>query len=206
MTACLSSLGGSFAAWTPVRKIEETHLLEKTADWNESLKYIVFAGLDDDGKMLDIDKQASDIDSFVAVGYIGLIDHLEFPNTYTITVTIDDEKQVITRSVTKILVLSRVTYFEKLLFLDGEEYASPQYASFDNIHFLSKITISASITSIASATFIGLPELSTLVFQASSSAIVIGDQAFAACTKLTSAGVSANEREIKGTQSWIIDK
>ncbi|MDR2266638.1 MAG: leucine-rich repeat domain-containing protein [Christensenellaceae bacterium] len=195
----LLSFTSTLAAWAPSETTEQITSPE-VPDRNDSLRYIVFMALDDKGAVISNEDQIeTQLASFAAVGYTGLIDEIEFPNTYEITTKSGSS---VSKPVSAILVLSRADYSKIPLYMDGKIYADKEPAYFDGNYFIVRVLIAASITRIASTAFAGCVGLKTLEFEASDNSISIGDHAFSNCMNL--ANVIDNDREIIGDDSFIV--
>ncbi|MDR0751183.1 MAG: leucine-rich repeat protein [Christensenellaceae bacterium] len=194
----LSFLGAAdtMAVWESSYK-DENSAVEIIPPRNDNIKYIVFMpvknGLHLDSEVAD----SADLDSFVAVGYTGLLDEITFPDEYTISL----ENTTITKPVTAIAAISAAQYKTLPLYMDGTLYEGGEEAHFRNNLYVKKIVIPAMVTEIASTIFSGCTELNTVIFNYSDTPINVGIMAFANCDKLTT--VTQNGRVVSGEQTGL---
>jgi hypothetical protein len=184
----------TFAIWSS--SFSDTTEVDANIDKrNDSLKYIIFMPLKD-GKHLEHEiTNDTDFDSFVAVGYTGLLDYIEFPDEYTLA--INDE--VITKPVTAILSLSDDQYSTIPLYLDNKLYVDKTIAAFKSNLFIKKLIISSSVNEIGAAVFAGCISLNTIIFNPSQTPLEIGVKAFNNCNNITS--IVYNDRVINSQYS-----
>lgn len=145
-----SIVGVSLAVWLP-RPNDDEDIPFPIEKVNPSLKHIVFQGLDKNGAFTDTD---SDIISYAAVGYSGLVEELDIPSTYN------------GKPVVNILI------------------GSDADSRFSGNPVISSIIIPESVTYIASGVFADIPNLKSVIIKGDSSTIRIGDGAFAGCIAL----------------------
>lgn len=152
-----------------------------SSDWNESLKYQVFALLDSDGNVLKSEPQtAEDVGSVAFVGYTGLETDLVIPEA--VFVPIGDART--TKRVTKILTLPSDGGGAKLV-RNEKRYAYPnQDIGLKNNDFIVSVSVPASVVKIASGAFHSMRELEKLTISGSEP-IDIGDAAFSNASKLS---------------------
>lgn len=152
-----------------------------SSDWNESLKYQVFALLDSGGNVLKSEpKTAEDVGSVAFVGYTGLETDLVIPEA--VLVPIGDARTA--KRVTKILTLP-ADGGGALLVKNEKRYAYPnQDIGLKNNDFIVSLTVPSNVTKIASGAFHSMRELEKLTISGTEP-IDIGDAAFSNASKLS---------------------
>lgn len=141
LVLCLT-VTAAFAIWEDTRIALQT-VPVKTDKWNESEKYIIFAGLDSEGGFASSEE---DIVSLAAVGYTGIVSTLEIPETTTVNIA----------GVDTALPVVAVKYppLAGLRFLDGAAYVG-ENAPLANNYVITKLIISATVAEIDSYVFLG---------------------------------------------------
>ncbi|HHX49241.1 MAG TPA: leucine-rich repeat protein [Clostridiales bacterium] len=164
---------------------------ENVAYWNESLKGIIFVGL-------NVSKeQTDDIESikyFAVVGYDHIVDKLEIPNEYSIVIG-DEEK---TFPVIKIMYPPSDPNF--LMFQNGAEYNGDVYKQIlKNNFIIEELVLNERLERIENGVFSGCTNLKKITAFGVDD-IEFGELSFAACEKLEEIDT---ERKIRATPVFL---
>lgn len=190
----ISVVGLSFAVWRNTREATQTTPVP-TENWNDSLKYQVFAPLDADGNFISGEVIASEMASVAIVGYTGLVSRVEIP--YNVSISIGGSNYV--RSVTRVLFPpdGSVT-----LYMNGTEYTGTRDIKFENNRIITELIVGGAVTNIAGGVFQSMIEVEKLTLAAGPLPVHIGDMAFYNLKKLTRENY-LSERGIEGNQAMI---
>lgn len=153
---CVVATSSTYAVWQ--RIVTSTKEIEiPVADYNPSLKYLKFTGLNSDG-----DFATTGITQYAVVGYEGLVAEVIIPSVYTV---------------------GEVDYPVVMITTDPDK---TEYR-FSNNEVITSLIIPVSVIQITDATFAGLTELTqvTLLGTAEDASINIERLVFGGCQNLS---------------------
>lgn len=153
---CMITTTTTYAYWQE-QVVAEKKVVIPVADYNPSLKYLVFKGLNSAGEFA-----STGITKYAVVGYEGLVAEIIIPSVHTV---------------------NGVDYPVVMVATDPDNRG---YRFREN-ELITNIIIPASVTEIKAGAFSGMTKLISVTFMGTSEdeEIVIGDLAFAYCTSLS---------------------
>ncbi len=188
------SISASYAYWQQQSQASlsvEISPPDHVEYWNESLKGIIFVGLDATGEQTN---DVESIEDFAAVGYDHIVDELEIPAQYSVTV---NEVEYLGDV---IKIMAPPTGANALMFQNGVEYTGDiSKQLLKNNLIIEELILNSSLERIEGGVFSGCIHLKKITAKGIND-IEFGELAFAACEKLEEIDT---ERKIRGTPAIL---